>query len=61
MEKLWNFFLAKKWELCSVAKPPLKEESKMGELTSNQKEEKCGWGPNCPFFKAQRKPRGLIF
>ena len=27
----------------------------MGELTSNQKEEKCGWGPNCPFCKAQKK------
>ena len=28
-----------------IAKPPLKEESKMGEQTSSQKEEKCGWGP----------------
>ena len=27
----------------------------MGELTSNQKEEKCGWGPDCPFCKAQKK------
>ena len=39
----------------TVAKPPLKEESKMVELTSNQKEEKCGWGPDCPFCKAQKK------
>ena len=38
-----------------AAKPPLKEESKMGEQTSSQKEEKCGWGPNCPFCKAQKK------
>ena len=39
----------------TVAKPPLLEESKMGEQTSSQKEEKCGWGPNCPFCKAQKK------
>ena len=39
----------------TTAKPPLKEESKMREQTSSQKEEKCGWGPNCPFCKAQKK------
>ena len=39
----------------TITKPPLKEESKMGELSSSQKEEKCGWGPNCPFCKAQKK------
>ena len=39
----------------ATAKPPLKEEPKMGEQTSNQKEEKCGWGSNCPFCKAQKK------
>ena len=39
----------------TMAKPPPKEEPKMGEQTSNQKEEKCGWGPNCPFCKAQKK------
>ena len=44
-----------KKEDATVAKPPLKEESKMGELTSNQKEEKCGWGPDCSFCKAQKK------
>ena len=27
----------------------------MGEQPSSQKEEKCGWGPNCPFCKAQKK------
>ena len=27
----------------------------MGEQTSSKKEEKCGWGPNCPFCKAQKK------
>ena len=36
-------------------KPPLKEEAKMGEQASSQKEEKCGRGPNCPFCKAQKK------
>ena len=44
-----------KKEDATIAKPPLKEESKMGEQTSSQKEEKCGWGPNCPFCKAQKK------
>ena len=39
----------------TVAKPPPKEEHKTGEQTSNQKEEKCGWGPDCPFCKAQKK------
>ena len=44
-----------KKEDATVAKPPPKEEPKTGEQTSNQKEEKCGWGPNCPFCKAQKK------
>ena len=39
----------------TIAKPPLRVESKMGEQTSSQKEEKCGWGPDCPFCKAQQK------
>ena len=38
-----------------TAKPPLKEEVKMGEQDSSQKEEKCGWGPDCPFCKTQKK------
>ena len=33
-----------KKEDATVAKPPPIEESKMGEQTSSQKEEKCGWG-----------------
>ena len=41
--------------IIDTPKPPLKEESKMGEQASSQKEEKCGWGPNCPFCKAQKK------
>ena len=44
-----------KKEDTAVAKPPPKEEPKMGEQTSNQKEEKCGLGPDCPFCKAQKK------
>ena len=44
-----------KKEDATVAKPPPIEEPKMGEQTSSQKEEKCGWGPNCPFCKAQKK------
>ena len=44
-----------KKEDATITKPPLKEESKMGEQASSQKEEKCGWGPNYPFCKAQKK------
>ena len=44
-----------KKEDATIAKPPPIEESKMGEQTSSQKEEKCGWGPNCPFCKPQKK------
>ena len=44
-----------KKEDATVAKPPLIEESKMVEQTSSQKEEKCGWRPNCPFGKVQKK------
>ena len=70
--KMWgNLFEERNWVLpkdylaiedkkedANIAKPPLKEESKMGELTSNQKEEKYGWGSNCPFCKAQKKDGG---
>ena len=38
-----------------TAKPPLKEEPKTEEQVTSQKEEKCGWGPNCPFCKSQKK------
>ena len=38
-----------------IAKPPLKDELKMEEQATSQKEEKCGWGPNCPFCKSQKK------
>ena len=36
-------------------KPPLKEESKMEEQATSQKKGKCGWGPDCPFSKSQKK------
>ena len=38
-----------------TAKPPLKEEPKLEEQATSQKEEKYGWGPNCPFCKSQKK------
>ena len=44
-----------KKEDAAVTKPPPIEELKPGEQTSSQKEEKCCWGPNCPFCKAQNK------
>ena len=48
-----------KKEDAAIAKPPLVEESKMGEQTFSQKGEKHGWGPNCPFCKAQKKEADL--
>ena len=38
-----------------TTKPPLKKEPKMEEQVTSQKEEKCGWGPDCPFCKSQKK------
>ena len=37
--------------------PSLKEEPKAEkpEIVYNPKEDKCGWGPNCPFCKTQEK------
>ena len=35
--------------------PSLKEELKIEKQAENPKEDKCGWGPNCPFCKAQDK------
>ena len=56
---LGNLFVERNWvipkDYLAIAKPPPIEESKMGEQTFSLKEEKCGWGPNCPFCKAQRK------
>ena len=39
-----------------MAKPYPKEGDKMGE--QDPKEGKCGWGPNCPLYKAQKKEAG---
>ena len=36
-------------------KPLLEEEPKMGEQATSQKEEKCGWGPDCPFCKSLKE------
>ena len=38
-----------------TAKPSLKYEPKTEEQATSQKEEKCGWGPDCPFCKFQKK------
>ena len=46
-------YLATEGEQEEMAKPYPKEEDKMGEKDS--KEEKCGWGPDCPLCKAQKK------
>ena len=69
---LGNLFVERNWlipkdylaiddkkEDTAVAKPPPVEQSKMGEQTSSQKEEKCGWGPDCLFCKAQKKEADL--
>ena len=50
-----------KKEDATIAKPPPVEDSKTGEQTSSQKEEKCGWGPNCPCCKAQKKDADLPY
>ena len=46
-------YLATEEEKEGVAKPYPKEEDKTGE--QDPKEEKCGWGPNCPLCEAQKK------
>ena len=69
---LGNLFVERNWAIpkdylviedkkedATMAKPPTIEESKTGEQTSSQKEEKCGWGPNYPFCKAQKKDTDL--
>ena len=52
-------YLAMEGEKEGVAKPYPKEEDKKREQDPNQKEEKCGWGPNCLFARHKRKK--LIF
>ena len=69
---LGNLFVERNWTIpkdyltiedkkadATVAKHPPLEETKMGEQTSSQKEEKCGWGPDCPFCKTQKKDADL--
>ena len=38
-----------------TAKHPLKDEPKMEEQATSQKEEKCGWAPTVPFANPKRK------
>ena len=41
--------------IVASARPPLKEEPKVEEQATSPKAEKCGWGPDCPFCKFQKK------
>ena len=52
-----NYLVAESKEDTNAAsaRPPLKEESKMEEQATSLKAEKCGWGADCPFCKAQKK------
>ena len=52
-------YLAMKGEKEGVVKPYPKEEDKKREQDPNQKEEKCAWGPDCPFCKAQEEEADL--
>ena len=46
-------YMATEGEKEEMAKPYPKGEDRTGE--QDPKEEKCGWGPDCPFCKAQKK------
>ena len=61
-DRNWLFlkgYLAIEGEKEGVAKPYPKEEDKKREQDPNQKEEKCDWGPDCPFCKAQKEEADL--
>ena len=40
-------------------KSPIKEEPKTGEQSISLNAEKCGWEPNCPFFKIRKRKIGM--
>ena len=46
-------YLTTEGEKEEMAKPYPKEEDKMGE--QDPKEEKCGWGPNCPSMQGTKE------
>ena len=61
-----NLFDDKKWLLLrgyqaiqnrkdDIDMPSLKEEPKIEKIADNPKEDKCQWGPDCSFCKAQEK------
>ena len=61
-----NLFDDRKWLLLKgylaiqnrkddIDMPSLKEEPKIEKQADNPKEDKCGWGPDCLFCKAQDK------
>ena len=52
-----NYLVTEKKEDTNVtsAWPRLKEEPKVGEQATSPRVEKCGWGQDCLFCKAQKK------
>ena len=38
-------------------RPPLKEEPKVEEQATSPTAKKCGWGPDCPLCKSQKKKK----
>ena len=54
-----DYLVIEKKEDIDVASagPPLKEEPKAEEQATSPKAEKCGWDPDCPFCKSQKKEK----
>ena len=52
-----NYLVTEKKEDTNAASArlPLKEEPKAEEQASSPRAEKCGWGPDCPIYKSQKK------
>ena len=52
-----NYLVTEKKKDTNAAsmRPPLKEEPKAEQQAASPKVEKCGWGPDCPFCKSQKK------
>ena len=52
---LTKSYLARENKKDDIDTPSLKEEPKIEKQPDNSKEEKCVWGPDCPFCKAEDK------
>ena len=48
-------YLATEGKKEDTTTPSMKEEPKAEDHSSSPKEEKCGWGPDCPFCGTQNK------